>query len=87
MLLVYGSPDEQRSCVSEHHITACSPLFCASILTHQRSHLAFSSLHPFGFITLNKLDKNMANQKRIALIGLSSKGKGYVTIAQLPNAT
>lgn len=29
----------------------------------------------------------MANQKRIALIGLSSKGKGYVTIAQLPNAT
>ena len=29
----------------------------------------------------------MANQKRIALIGLSAKGKTYVTTARLPNTT
>jgi hypothetical protein len=56
-------------------------------IKHQHPHLDSCPLHPIEHTTSRKIDNNMTNQKRVALIGLSSKGKGYVTTTQLPNAT
>jgi hypothetical protein len=56
-------------------------------IKHQRPHLDSFPLYSIEYITSPEIDYNMVNEKRVALIGLSSKGKGYVTTTQPPNAT